>query len=115
MREPLSLRTPSRIKGRPALVRRLRGLLLAVHRYSRHRASSHGDQWWSARTIDALTVALSVATETTSMTNDKRLRNDGRGLQKLASEDCGNRSGMLCESACPPFSLGEGDEAADRA
>ena len=47
---------PTRVKGRPALVRRLRGLLVAVHRYARHRAATHADQWWSARTIDALLI-----------------------------------------------------------
>jgi hypothetical protein len=61
MREPLSLRTPSRIKGRPALVRRLRGLVVAVNRFGRHRARSREDVWWSARTIDALSIALEVA------------------------------------------------------
>jgi hypothetical protein len=50
-----------RVKGRPALVRRLRGLLLAVHRYGRARATTADDHQWTARMLDALTVAVTVA------------------------------------------------------
>jgi hypothetical protein len=49
---------PSRVKGRPALVRRLRGLLLAVHRYARHRATSAADRDWSIRVLDGLADVL---------------------------------------------------------
>ena len=48
----------SRIKGRPALVRSLRGLLLRVHRFGRHRARSRQDMQWAAVRIDALDAAL---------------------------------------------------------
>ena len=54
--------TASRIKGRPALVKRLRLLLIAVHRYGRGRARRAEDLAWSARVIDSLTTALETAT-----------------------------------------------------
>ena len=57
----------TRVKGRPVLVRRLRGLLVAVHRFGRCRASTDADVRWTARTLDALTAALAVAE---SRTND---------------------------------------------
>lgn len=61
MRELLGVHQPSRVRGRPALVRRLRGLLLAVHRYGRHRATTPAECLWAARLIDSLTAALDVA------------------------------------------------------
>ena len=51
-------RLHTRIKGRQALVRRLRGLLVAVHRFGRGRARTREELAWYARTIDALTAAL---------------------------------------------------------
>jgi hypothetical protein len=50
----------SRVKGRAALTRRLRGVLVAVHRYDRLRATDD-ERHWTARVIDALTVAVRVA------------------------------------------------------
>ena len=50
-----------RVKGRPALVRRLRGLLLAVHRYGRARALTADDRHWCACVLDALTAAVETA------------------------------------------------------
>jgi hypothetical protein len=47
-------RTPSRIKGGPALERRLHGLLLAVHRFARHRAATPEDRRWAAAAVDGL-------------------------------------------------------------
>jgi hypothetical protein len=44
-----------RVKGRPALLRRLRGLLVAAHRFGRARAVTPDDRLWSARLVDALT------------------------------------------------------------
>jgi hypothetical protein len=44
----------TRVKGRPALLRRLCGLLIAVHRFGRQRARTHDEQMWTARMIDAL-------------------------------------------------------------
>jgi hypothetical protein len=49
---------PSRVQGRAALVRRLRGLLVATHRYGRGRARTRADIVWAARMIDGLTVLL---------------------------------------------------------
>ncbi len=53
-----SRRLVSRVQGRPALERRLRGLLIAVHRFGRARATGHADLAWCARAIDALTALL---------------------------------------------------------
>jgi hypothetical protein len=61
----LNCRPVSPVKGRPALVRRLRLLLLAVARYGRHRARTHDELMWAARVLDALTVTLDTADPTT--------------------------------------------------
>ncbi len=61
MRELSGVRLPTRVKGRPALVRRLRGLLLAVHRYARHRATAPADRDWCIALLDSLTHAVQVA------------------------------------------------------
>jgi hypothetical protein len=61
----LNCRPVSRVKGRPALVRRLRALLLAVARCAKHRARTHDELVWSARVLDALTVTLDTADPTT--------------------------------------------------
>lgn len=52
-----------RIKGKPALIRSARGLLLRVHRYGRGRAATSADLRWAARAIDALDVAVRVMDE----------------------------------------------------
>ena len=52
----------TRVKGRPVLERRLRGLLLAVLRFSRTRATTREDQQWAARTADGLTALLNLPT-----------------------------------------------------
>jgi hypothetical protein len=54
-----SMRT--RVKGRPVLLRRLHGLLMAVHRYGRCRASTHDEIMWAARLIDRLQSAFDEA------------------------------------------------------
>ena len=51
----------SRIKGRPALVKRLRALLLAVHRFGRGRVHTPEDLCWTATLIDRLYAALDAA------------------------------------------------------
>jgi hypothetical protein len=53
--------TASRIKGKPAMVRSLRGLLLRVHRYGRGRARTPADITWTARVLDALRETLAAA------------------------------------------------------
>lgn len=55
-----SRRTPGRVKGKQALTKSLRRLLLRTHRFGRCRAVG-ADLWWTARVIDALTTALDVA------------------------------------------------------
>jgi hypothetical protein len=49
------------VKGRPAIVKSLRALLIRTHRFGRHRARTADDIRWAARLIDALTTALSCA------------------------------------------------------
>lgn len=49
---------PSRIKGRPALIRSIRSLLVRVARFGRGRAQTRADQLWAARVIDGLTALL---------------------------------------------------------
>ena len=58
MRELLNRDVLHRVKGKPALEKRARGLLRAVHRYGKARATTHADILWCARTIDALNQAL---------------------------------------------------------
>jgi hypothetical protein len=48
----------TRVKGRQALERRVRALLIAVHRFARCRATSRDDLRWCARTIDGLEALL---------------------------------------------------------
>ena len=51
----------TRVKGRPALIRRLHGLRLAVSRYGRLRAETDADRRWAACLADALDAAAAVA------------------------------------------------------
>ena len=51
----------SRVKGKPALVKSLRSLLIRVHRYGRCRARRAEDLQWTAELLDALYAALSKA------------------------------------------------------
>jgi hypothetical protein len=50
-----TVRVLHRVKGRPVLERRAAGLLRAVHRFARARATSGADREWAARCIDRLT------------------------------------------------------------
>lgn len=49
-----------RVKGRPAIIRSTRGLLLRCHRFARARAVTSADLHWCARVIDALDDVLRV-------------------------------------------------------
>lgn len=49
-----------RVKGRPVLIRSARSLVLRVHRYGLARARTPADIRWTARTLDALDLALRV-------------------------------------------------------
>ncbi len=51
----------SRVKGRGALIKRLGGLVIAVHRYGRRRAATADERAWTGRLIDRLQVALDEA------------------------------------------------------
>jgi cephalosporin-C deacetylase-like acetyl esterase len=55
----------SRIRGRAALERRARALLIAIHRYGRGRQLAAGDLDWAARAIDQLTMVLQHDQKTT--------------------------------------------------
>lgn len=57
--------TASRIKGRGALIRSLRGLVIRVGRYAQHRAQPGTEQQWAARLFDALRVTLHEADDPT--------------------------------------------------
>jgi hypothetical protein len=58
MREADGRRMRTRVKGIPALEKRARALLLAVHRYGRCRAATRAEVLWTARAIDSLTALL---------------------------------------------------------
>jgi hypothetical protein len=57
----LNVQLIHRVKGRPALVRSLRALLLRVHRYGRHRARTADERRWAAVVLDHLTTTVQVA------------------------------------------------------
>ena len=50
-----------RVKGRQALTQRLTRLLMATHRYGRHRARTSDEVLWTARLLDRLQQALDEA------------------------------------------------------
>lgn len=52
---------PSRIRGRASLLRRLRALLLAAHKFGRGRACTPDDLAFAAQLIDGLTSTLAAA------------------------------------------------------
>jgi hypothetical protein len=53
--------TASRIKGKPAIVKSLRSLLIRTARYGNRRAQRAADFKWSCCLLDALQIALQVA------------------------------------------------------
>jgi hypothetical protein len=61
VRDLLGAALPSRIKGRQSLLRRLRGLLLAVARFAEHRARTEADRRWAAAVLDHLAAAVQAA------------------------------------------------------
>jgi hypothetical protein len=54
----------SRIRGRGALLRSLRGLVIRAHRYGVYRAATADERGWAARLCDDLTGALQTAAAT---------------------------------------------------
>ena len=54
VRELDSRHLVSRVKGRPALERRMRSLLLAVGRFANYRAFTSRDRRWAAAVVDRL-------------------------------------------------------------
>lgn len=50
--------SPSRIKGRASLLRRLRTLLIAANRYGQHRAVSRDDLAFAGALVDGLSAVL---------------------------------------------------------
>jgi hypothetical protein len=60
MRELEGRKLHSRIRGRAALERRMRALLIAVHRFARGRATAPAELRWCARVIDSLSAVLAL-------------------------------------------------------
>ena len=60
MRECNSRVVPSRVKGRAAILRSLRLLLIRAARFSQYRASTPVDQAWAAVAVDSLTALVVV-------------------------------------------------------
>lgn len=58
MRDVAGREMTTRVRGRAALERSLRLLLIRTHRYGRHRARTAADRQWCARAIDGLTALL---------------------------------------------------------
>lgn len=58
MRGTILPSSPSRIKGRASLVRRLRALLVASHRFGRHRAVTRDEVQFAAQLVDGLGATL---------------------------------------------------------
>jgi hypothetical protein len=50
--------SPRRCVGRPAIERSIRALLIRVHRFARHRATSPADIHWAAVVLDSLIAVL---------------------------------------------------------
>jgi hypothetical protein len=50
--------SPSRIKGRASLLRRLRALVIAAHRFGRHRTATREDCAFAGALVDGLTALL---------------------------------------------------------
>ena len=48
----------SRIKGKPAIVRSLCGLVIRVHRFGQLRASTEDDRRWAVQLLDDLQAIL---------------------------------------------------------
>jgi hypothetical protein len=84
----------SRVKGKAALVKRLRGLLLATHRYSKARARA-SDYRWTGCFLDALNVALQIGES-----------HDGRVFhaRRTDYEDHGE---ILCDAPLPTERAGD--------
>ena len=66
MREADGRRMVTSVRGRPALEKRLRAVLVAVHRFGRCRAATDADRRWTARTLDGLTAVLAADRTRTS-------------------------------------------------
>lgn len=62
MRDLDGRRLHSRVTGRAALVRSLRGLLIRGHRFGESRARTRDDLRWAARLVDGLTATLDTVT-----------------------------------------------------
>jgi hypothetical protein len=72
-------RLPRRVVGRPALERTRRRLVIRLHRYAEHRATSPADVRWCAHTLDALSVALESGRRTPPTALGSPLRSSGAG------------------------------------
>jgi hypothetical protein len=58
MRELASRHVCHRVRGRQTVEKRLRAVLVAVHRFGHCRAAIDADRRWTAHTLDRLTAVL---------------------------------------------------------
>jgi hypothetical protein len=71
MRELRTQDVRTRVKGRPALERRLYGLIRAVHRFGRFRAAGPSDVRWAGHMIDGLTATVEAVQRVGKIGNDR--------------------------------------------
>jgi hypothetical protein len=57
--------SPSRIKGRASLLRRLRSLLIAAHRFGQYRAVTPAEMMFAGRLVDGLRTTLATVESST--------------------------------------------------
>jgi hypothetical protein len=61
MRGTILPSSPSRIKGRASLLRRLRSLLIAANRYGQHRAASRDELAFAGALVEGLSATLAAS------------------------------------------------------
>jgi hypothetical protein len=62
---------PSRIKGRASLVRRLRALLIAAHRFGQHRAVTPSELAFAGCLVEGLMATLETVERSTTSTTTR--------------------------------------------
>lgn len=67
---------PSRIKGRASLVRRLRALLIAAHRFGQHRAVTVSELAFAGRLVEGLNATLTAAEDVETRVSSGAPRNE---------------------------------------
>jgi hypothetical protein len=69
---------PSRIKGRASLVRRLRALLIAAHRFGQHRAVTPSELAFAGCVVEGLHATLTAAEDAEARVSSGQPRNEVR-------------------------------------